>query len=125
MSLRENTCLQCEQSREAVRRNRYFCATVSGYWVVETDEEWDQHHWRDWSDAELRRLKIEPSLWNANRRTPWRDLEFAILESICMRNGHIEPDLEMSGPDHCPRCWLNLRTQREAGQEVRIQEDAR
>lgn len=122
MSIKEGSCLQCHESKESVKANKYFCATVSGYEYREVDQEWDKHHWRDWSDAELRSFGIHPDLWDANRRTDHDSLQYVWMESECMREGHREPELEWSGPDRCPRCFLNLKEQREAGQAVRIQE---
>lgn len=123
MSVAIDACLQCGESRESVKRNKYFCATLTGYETVEVQDEWERHHWRDWSDAELRGMGIEPHLWNANRRTHIYNLEFVIAESHCYREGHREPDPEYSGKDHCPVCWTNVTEQRASGQEVKMRKE--
>lgn len=87
-----NVCLQCGETREAVKANGYTCATLSGYETVEVDEEWDQHHWRDWSDSELDRIGVSPHRREENRRTGWADMEFVALLSICDRQGHVYPE---------------------------------
>lgn len=84
-------CLQCGQTKYQVKRERTFCATVTGHEVVETQDEWSRHHWRDWSDAELTKHGIHPSLWDENRRTNVYDLEFPARVSHCMENGHTHP----------------------------------
>ena len=115
MSEPKDTCLQCGQSREEVKRNDTYCATVTGYEVVEGLDEWDRHHWRDWSDADLKRHGIHPSLWAEHRRTGIYDLEFPARESHCMANGHTYPRpwhppmhrdlLDMYPADLCLVCY--------------------
>lgn len=124
MSVKEGSCLQCHESKEAVKANKYFCATMSGYEYREVDQEWEKHHWRDWSDSELKEFGIHPDLWNANRRTDYDSLQYVWMESQCLRKGHVEldPDDDFYTPNRCERCFLNLKEQREAGQEVRMQE---
>ena len=125
MSQPVDNCLQCGQTRAEVKANDTFCATVTGYEVIETNDEWERHHWRDWSDAELRRHGIEPSLWNAHRRTDIYGLEFPFRESICIREGHSEPVPDYWDEHTCPCCYVNLTKQREAGQIVAMKEEAR
>ena len=110
-----NRCLQCGQTREQVKRNDTICATVTGYEVIETLDEWDRHHWRDWSNAEFRRMGIHPSLWEENRRTGIYDLEWAGRTSYCMEHGHSYPRpwhpplskwvLDMHPPNLCTTCY--------------------
>lgn len=88
MSRAKDTCLQCGQTREEVKREGTFCATITGYEVIETKDEWERHHWRDWSDAELKAQGIHPSLWDANRRADIYDLEWDARASLCMERGH-------------------------------------
>lgn len=122
MSEAIDTCLQCGQSRAEVKANDTYCATVTGYETIETLDEWDRHHWRDWSDAELKRHGLDPSKWNAHRRTGIYDLEWPARESHCLRVGHTEPDADWAGVDVCPVCYVNLKEQREAGETVRMRE---
>lgn len=115
MSRPEDVCLQCGQSRVEVKVNGTFCATVTGYEVIETLDDWDRHHWRDWSDAELRRHGIDPSLWEQHRRTDIYDLEWPERKSHCMKNGHTYPRLwhppmhkwlmDAHPPNRCVICY--------------------
>ena len=112
----ENVCLQCGESRESVRANEYICATVSGYEYREVDQEWERHHWRDWSDAELRRLGITEWRWNRARRMLAADLEWERIESICDREGHKEASGEFAADfprGRCVRCFADLELAKE------------
>lgn len=108
-----NVCLQCGETREVVKAKGYTCATLSGYETVEVDEEWDQHHWRDWSDSELDRIGVSPHRRGENRRTSWVNMEFVVRESICDQQGHVYPEdtddadsLYFGEPkDLCVRCY--------------------
>src|SRR5690606_22983548 len=87
----KDRCLQCGKSREQVKN--YFdspCATASGYEVVEGLDDWERHHWRDWSDAELRRSGIKPEFFNEHRRDDWYDLPYAPCEHT--GRGHSFPE---------------------------------
>lgn len=121
--LNEDTCLQCHQTRYEVRTNNTYCSTVSGYEYVEVDDEWERHHWRDWSDAELRNMDIHPNFWDRNRRTPIQDLEYVWMESKCFEEGHVPEDLNYAGPDRCPRCFISFSAQIEAGETIRMREN--
>lgn len=87
--LPKDTCLQCGQSREEVRANDTYCATVSGYEYEEVDAEWDRHHWRDWSDAELRGY-ILPEFFEQHRRDSMQDLGYAPCDHT--ERGHMYPE---------------------------------
>lgn len=103
-----DVCLQCGKSRTAVK-DRYNspCATATGYEVVETQDDWDRHHWRDWSDAELRAQGVHESLWASNRRTDFYSFEYVWRESECIRKGHVvlPYDADFSVPGRCDRCY--------------------
>lgn len=117
----ERRCLQCGQTREEVKKYGTFCATLSGYEAVEGQDEWDRHHWRDWSNAELKRFGIHPSLWEANRRTGIYSLEGPIRTSSCMKNGHTYPKpwhppmpgwlLDALPKDVCTTCYTQQLTE--------------
>jgi hypothetical protein len=108
-----NVCLQCGETREAVKANGYSCATLSGYETVEVDQEWERHHWRDWSDSELDRMGVSPHRRAENRRTLSWDMEFVVLQSICDQQEHVysedagDPDSYHFGvpKDLCIRCY--------------------
>lgn len=116
MSVPKDTCLQCGKTREEAKD--YWnqpCATATGYEVIEGLDEWDRHHWRDWSDTELKRHGLHPSLWDANRRTDIYNLEFPARESHCIDHGHTYPKpwhppmhkwlLDALPPDICTVCY--------------------
>lgn len=115
MSVPKDTCLQCGQTRAQVRQEGTSCGTTEGYEVVEMLDEWARHHWRDWSDAELKAQGIHPSLWEENRRTDFYDLWLPHRRSHCMQNGHKYPRpwhppmhrdrLDMFPPDTCLTCY--------------------
>ena len=44
-------CLHCGQQREAIKRNKTFCATVT--YEGETDMEWSRHRFKPFSHKEL------------------------------------------------------------------------
>lgn len=65
----EPTCLQCGEPKARVQAESLFCCTVSGYEVVEVDQEWERHRWADWTDRELDRAGIQPDAYEKHRRT--------------------------------------------------------
>lgn len=83
MSMPKDTCLQCGQTRAQAKIEGPYCVASSGHEAVETEDEWDRHHWRDWSDAEFRHMGINPHLWDEHRRTNIYDLDNVIGESYC------------------------------------------
>ncbi|MSS84512.1 hypothetical protein FYJ24_06985 [Actinomycetaceae bacterium WB03_NA08] len=118
MSVPVGTCLQCDQSRETVKSEKTYCATVTGYECVETQDEWPRHHWRDWSDKELSGAGLHPSLWDQHRRTNIYDLEWPARTSRCMEKGHIYPDLTNTenrefyrGMEHVCMCCYESKDQ--------------
>lgn len=68
MGLPIGTCLQCEQTREQVKRYETICGIEEGYEYRELAYEWPKHHWRDWSDAELKRAGVKPEFYDLYRR---------------------------------------------------------
>lgn len=46
-----DVCLQCGQNREAIKRRKTFCATVT--YEGETDCEWSRHRYKPYSQKEL------------------------------------------------------------------------
>ncbi|KQO98571.1 hypothetical protein [Leifsonia sp. Leaf264] len=102
--LPEGTCLQCEQTRDEVRREHTICGIEGGYEYRELIEQWDRHHWRDWSDAELRTFGIREERWADIRRLILADLDWVAVEERCARDGHTPPDdLDASG--RCATCF--------------------
>lgn len=91
-------CLQCGKSRRQAR-DPYdrICATATGYEVVEMLDEWDRHHWRDWSDTELAQVGILPEFYDEHRRDSWYDLPYAPCEHTS--SGHRLPaeDVRIGG----------------------------
>lgn len=106
MSVPVGTCLQCHQSRKEVKANNTYCATVD--YFGECQEEWERHHWRDWSDAELRQIRVLPEFMGLYRRTSIEDLQFV----DCSHQGreHTPWDGDDGPPPYiCVGCWHDLR----------------
>lgn len=89
MALPIDTCLQCEQSREEVSVNETICGIEEGYEYRELVAEWPRHHWRDWSDAELRRGGIKPEFFDLYRREPISTLQYVACDHH--ERGHVFP----------------------------------
>lgn len=106
----EDVCLQCSKTRAETRDPfNAICATASGYEVVETLDEWDRHHWRDWSDSELSYYGILPEYYEEHRRDVIYDLPYAPCEHT--ERGHNIPtdDVYIGGwlmheADRCIDC---------------------
>lgn len=83
-----DVCLQCGKTRTEVKdRYNFPCATATYGEYVEGLDDWPRHHWRDWSDAELKRHGLTESRFEDNRRTDIYDLEFPARSSHCERKG--------------------------------------
>lgn len=85
-----DVCLQCEQSREEVKANNTICGIEEGYEYRELVAEWPRHHWRDWSDAELKRAGIKPEFFDEYRRWEISRLPYAACEHL--ERGHSFPE---------------------------------
>lgn len=86
----KDVCLQCGKSREEVKKPfNWPCATESGYEVIETLDEWDRHHWRDWSDNDLGAAGILPEFYDEHRRDNIYTLPYAECEHHV--RGHVFP----------------------------------
>ena len=83
-------CLQCEQTREEVRINQTICGIEEGYEYRELVAEWPRHHWRDWSDAELKSAGIKPEFFDEYRRWSISALPYAACEHC--ESGHSFPN---------------------------------
>ena len=101
-----DSCLQCGQTREQVKANGTYCATVDHY--GECQDGWPRHRWRDWSDAELARLRILPEFMELYRRTDVDDFQFIDCEH---QGREHKPWDEPDGPPEwvCVGCWKDLR----------------
>ena len=106
MSEPVDTCLQCGETRAAVKAHGYFCATVDYY--GECQDEWPRHRWADWSNAELSRLGILPEFMGLYRRHNIESFRFI----RCDHQGreHKPGDKELGIPDHiCVGCFTDIR----------------
>lgn len=70
-------CLQCGADRYTVARTKQACTVVSD--PGEPEMSWQDHHFTDWTDKELKQFKVESSQLYFNRRTSSVDLERASL----------------------------------------------
>lgn len=98
MALPVNTCLQCEQSREEVRRDKTICGIEDGYEYRELVAEWPRHHWRDWSDAELTQAGIKPEFFELYRRWSISAIGYADCDHI--QRGHTYPEKDVYYDEH-------------------------
>lgn len=53
--MKEETCLNCGESREAIKRNKLFCATVDPQ-TGECDVEYPRHRFKPYSEKELKAI---------------------------------------------------------------------
>lgn len=108
--LPDDVCLQCATSRSAVKAEGLICGIVEGYEYQELSMEWPRHHWRDWSDAELRRGQISEHRWNRVRRMSFHELDWERIASICDREGHKASSDEYYPEGRCVRCYALLES---------------
>ena len=60
MKTDSDTCLHCGQTREAIKRRKMFCATVTNTESgMETDYEWPRHRFTPYSVKELASIKAD------------------------------------------------------------------
>lgn len=84
----EKVCLQCGLTREEAKGD--YCITLSDSDYDQSETDWEQHHWRDWSNKSLKEAGIHPSLWEANRRASLYELERLSRVSYCLKKGEHE-----------------------------------
>lgn len=100
-------CLQCGKSREQVKD--YYdsrCATATYGETVEGLDDWDRHHWRNWSNKSLLGAGILPQYFDEHRRDDVYSLQYAPCEHT--KWGHTYPkgneaDWGLS-TDQCVHC---------------------
>lgn len=101
-------CLHCGQSKAEVKANNTYCAAVDHY--GECQEEWDRHQWRDWSDAELRRLRILPEFMGLYRRTSIDNLQFVDCTHMGREHTPWDGNPDDGPPPYiCIGCWTDTR----------------
>lgn len=91
-----DTCLQCEQTREGVKRDETICGIEGGYEYRELEAEWPRHHWRDWSDRELK-FYLKPEAFDKYRRSPLSWLQYADCEDTLRGHNFSKEDLPEYG----------------------------
>ena len=94
-------CLQCGESRAAVKREGIFCADVAS--DGEPVYEWDRHRWRDWTDKELSNVGILPEHYDKYRRAEVYDFNFI----NCADQGREHIPFEESARVCCV-CWHDI-----------------
>lgn len=104
-------CLQCEQTPAQVRENQTICGIEGGYEYIELEAEWPRHHWRDWSDVELRKSGIKPDAYESHRRTAATSLQYAPCdEQINGHRGAAEDSVEFGlRVDQCIFCGYTIQ----------------
>ena len=102
------TCLQCGQTRAAVKANNWHCAIVS--YDGECQEDWPTHRWADWSDKALRSLGIKIEHFHKYRRTNVADFQFIDCAHTGSEHVFNTEGNDMLPPDYvCMRCWTDTR----------------
>lgn len=104
---RELSCLHCGQSRDAVRRDALFCATVTRGETAEVDGEWDRHRWADWTDRDLARAGISPEAYDRYRRATQFTLWYAPCEDTVAGHTPVSDDEAARlglRPNQCGQC---------------------
>lgn len=97
-------CLQCGESRGAVRAEKLYCAILTGGETVEVDEDFPHHRWADWRDTELERFWIRPEAYDRHRRTPLRHMQWvACDDTIRGHNYATETDTDLGIREG--QCW--------------------
>ncbi len=107
MSASADTCLQCGKSREQVKD--YYdspCATATYGETVEGLDDWDRHHWRDWSNKSLLAAGILPEHFEDHRRDDVYSLPYAPCEHTKWGHRYPEQDEPDFGftTDRCVHC---------------------
>ncbi|WP_144627582.1 hypothetical protein [Arthrobacter woluwensis] len=88
-------CLQCGESRGAVKAERLFCGIGGGGEYAEVDVEFERHRWADWKDKELAVFGVKSEARDKHRRTRITDFEWIDCDDTV--RGHIP-----ARPDHIP-----------------------
>lgn len=92
-------CLQCGESRTAVKLERLICGIVEGYESPELVHEWAHHRWTDWHDAELERFGLTPEAYDRHRRLGADDFQWVACRDTLRGHAYVETseDLELMG----------------------------
>lgn len=98
-------CLQCGESRAAVKNEGLYCATLS--YEGEALDEWDRHRWRYWTDKELASVGILPEHYDKFR--DYRVDDFRFID--CRDRGREHIPLEESARVCCA-CWHDITEER-------------
>jgi len=101
-----DVCLQCGETRGAVAAEELICGIMSGYEQPELEYEFARHHWRDWSNAELRAFGIPEDRFDRYRRLDWQSFRWVLPGIRCELEGHTEPS--DFAPGCCGRCLAPL-----------------
>lgn len=103
--MRGQCCLQCGESRAAVKKEGLYCAEVS--YEGEATYEWDRHRWRYWTDKELADVGILPEHYDKYRDVQVGD--FALIDCSDKGREHI-PLKEWTRV--CQACWQEITERR-------------
>ena len=76
-----DVCLQCGETRGAVKAERLYCVTGStGEGGFEADHEYAHHRFAPWKDDELARAGIRPEAYERHRYSSIFELQYAPCE---------------------------------------------
>ena len=82
----EAMCLHCGDTRGQAREPGRICGIESVGETVELIEEFANHRWADWRDAELDHFGILPEAYERHRRTPFMHMQWVACDD--MKRGH-------------------------------------
>lgn len=101
MSNSSTECLNCGETRGAVRAESLSCGTVD--YFGELSDEFDRHRWADWNDKELTRLGIAPMFLHLYRRKSIYDFQ----HTPCEHTGKDHKYKEQFGAVICVHCYAS------------------
>lgn len=101
----EPHCINCGDSRAAVREQQLICGTVD--YFGELSEEYGNHRWADWNDRDLARYGILPEHAHHYRRAHVNTLPWVACEHRGEPHEFVKPSTEADEPGVCIRCFAS------------------
>lgn len=106
MSNSATTCLHCGLSRAAVKQHQLGCGLVDAF--GEMLEDYGNHRWADWHNADLQAYGILPQFYDDYRRTQLPDFRFIACRNLGKEHVLVEDD-DILPYGICIRCWEDTR----------------
>lgn len=94
------TCLHCGDTRAQSKEPGRICGIESRGETIELVEEFANHRWADWRDAELEHFGVKPEAYERHRRTPIMDFQWiACVDTVRGHRLLTEADFEGDGAE--------------------------